>query len=246
MPKRMTSDSTFRGFYGQGLITDVLNIVKSGKEATIYRCRAHPSTGSEFLVAKVYRPFIHRSFRNDAIYQRGRFIGDERAKRALKKKTRHGRDIQFNTWINSEFETLNILHRAGADVPEPFAQSGSTILMEYIGDQESPAPMLNRVYLKPSEAQPLFRQLMSNVKLMLDSNRIHGDLSAFNILYWQGKLKIIDFPQSVHPRHNPDAFPLLQRDIDNLCRYFSRYGIQSDPFVLAKKLWTQFLARKQE
>ena len=81
MPKRMTSESTFRGFYGQGLITDVLNIVKSGKEATIYRCQAHPSTGNEFLVAKVYRPFIHRSFRNDAIYQRGRFIRDERSQR---------------------------------------------------------------------------------------------------------------------------------------------------------------------
>ncbi len=246
MPKRMTSDSTFPGFYGRGLITDVLNIVKSGKEATIYLCRAHPSTGNEFLIAKVYRPFIHRSFRNDAIYQRGRIIKDERTRRAFKKKTQHGRDYQFSNWIDGEFETLNILHRAGADVPKPFAQSGSAILMEYIGDRESPAPMLNRVYLDPSEAQPLFRQLMRNVKLMLDSNRIHADLSAFNVLYWQGKLKIIDFPQSVHPRHNQDAFPLLLRDIDNLCRHFSRYGIQSDPFALAKKLWTRFLARNRE
>lgn len=244
MSKRMTPESTLQRFYSERLITNVLNAVKSGKEATVYRCQAHPATGKEFLVAKIYRPLHHRSFRNDSIYQQGRMtLLDDRSRRAFKKKTRHGRSVQFSKWVESEFETLNVLHHAGADVPRPFAQSGSAILMEYIGDEQSSAPMLNRVRLRPAEAQPLFRQLMRNVRLMLASNRVHADLSPFNILYWQGRLKIIDFPQSVHARRNPNAFSLLSRDIENLYRYFSRYGVQGDPFQLTKKLWMGFLER---
>ncbi len=245
MSQRTVPLSEFDQFYTSNLITDVLNIVKSGKEATVHRCKAHPATGKEFLAAKVYRPMQQRSFKNDAIYQGGRSLSG-RDRRALKKKSRRGRAIQFNNWIECEYETLNLLHRAGADVPMPFAHSGSAILMEYIGDRQLPAPMLNRISPRPDEAQQLFDRLMLNVQLMLRENRVHADLSPFNILYWQGSLKIIDFPQAVHPRHNPSAFSLLQRDIDNLCRYFSRYGVQVNAFELAKEFWMQFLSRGSE
>jgi len=44
-----------RIFYDRWLITDVLDLVKTGKEATVYCCRAHPETGTKFLAAKLYR-----------------------------------------------------------------------------------------------------------------------------------------------------------------------------------------------
>jgi RIO kinase 1 len=34
-------------FFTEGLITEVLHVVKSGKEATVYCCQAHPSIGVE-------------------------------------------------------------------------------------------------------------------------------------------------------------------------------------------------------
>ena len=61
-------------FYEARLITGIDHVVKSGKEATVYCCRAHPATGAEFLAAKVYRPRQLRSFQNDTIYQQGRLI----------------------------------------------------------------------------------------------------------------------------------------------------------------------------
>src|SRR5207245_350234 len=61
-------------FYEARLITGIDHVVKSGKEATVYCCRAHPATGAEFLAAKVYRPRQVRSFQNDAVYQQGRVI----------------------------------------------------------------------------------------------------------------------------------------------------------------------------
>lgn len=237
----MSDQSLLEVFFEEGLITDVLNVVKSGKEATVYCCQAHPSTETEFLAAKVYRERQNRSFQNDAIYQAGRVILDKRLQRAFNKKTRKGREVQFTSWIEHEFQTLNLLYAAGADVPKPFACSNSAILMEYVGDEQQPAPILNKVSLAPTEAELLFEQLLSNVELWLGCDRIHGDLSAFNILYWQGSVKIIDFPQSVDPHLNPNAFSLLVQDLENLCKYWAKYGVQANSLEIAEELWRRFL-----
>lgn len=223
------------------LITDVLHVIKSGKEATVYCCRAHPRTGHKLLAAKVYRPLEYRRFRNDAVYRSARVILDRRLRRAVRRKTRTGRGVQFGRWMGNEFETLQILHGAGADVPQPVALCGSAVLMEYVGAERSPARTLNKVKLAPDEAEPLFARLMRNVELWLAHHRVHADLSAFNILYWKGRMKVIDFPQAVDPRLNPSSFMLLLRDVDHVCGYFSRFAVQANPHELAEDLWTRYL-----
>src|SRR5260370_31846427 len=75
-------------FFAQGLITEVLYTVKSGKEATVYCCQAHPSTGAKLLAAKVYRPRNHRSFKNDAVYPEARGILERHVRPALDNKSR--------------------------------------------------------------------------------------------------------------------------------------------------------------
>ena len=144
-------------------------------------------------------------------------------------------------WINNEWETLNTLYEAGADVPKPFERSGSAILMEYVGNGEVPAPMLHQVRLEKEEARPLFEKLVRNLELWLSCNRVHADLSAYNVLYWNGDVKVIDFPQAVDPRTNPSAQMLLARDVRNLCRYFSRLGVEVSAPRLADDLWGRFL-----
>jgi RIO kinase 1 len=113
--------------------------------------------------------------------------------------------------------------------------------MEYMGDQQQAASALQHVSLEREEVRPLFEQLMQNIELLLSCNYIHGDLSGFNILYWEGQIKIIDFPQTVDPRFNVNAFSLLERDINNVCRYFARYGLQRDSLRLANALWRKFM-----
>src|SRR5438270_7415259 len=82
-------------FFTEGMITEVLHVVKSGKEATVYCCQAHPSTGVELLAAKVYRPRNQRGFKNDAIYREGRVIREGHVRRAVQNKSRFGREVQF-------------------------------------------------------------------------------------------------------------------------------------------------------
>ena len=65
-------------FYEDHFILDVVRQVKGGKEATVYCCKAHPSTGVDWIAAKVYRPRAFRNLRNDAVYRKGReVIGEE-------------------------------------------------------------------------------------------------------------------------------------------------------------------------
>ena len=228
-------------FWVQGFITGVRGVVKSGKEATVYCCDAHPSTGAEFLAAKVYRPLGRRAFRNDAIYQEGRVILDARMRRAYRRKTRTGRGVQFGTWVQREFDVLKVLHAAGAHVPQPVAQSGGAILMEYVGDGDGPAPMLRQVRLDRKDGTDLLEAILLDVELFLTHDCVHADLSAFNVLYHRGTFRIIDFPQSVDPRFNPNAFSLLTRDLENVCRHFARYGVKASGHRLAGDLWTRYV-----
>jgi RIO kinase 1 len=235
-------------FYHNHQITDVLRRVQGGKEANVYCCAAHPSTGLELVAAKIYRPRMFRNLRNDARYRAGRavldgdgvVVHDDRLLRAVQKKTEYGRELAHTSWLSHEYQTLNILYRAGVAVPRPLEQSENTILMAYLGEELTPAPTLHQVTLAPGEARLLFQRLIENVELMMAHNRVHGDLSAFNVLYWEGEFWIIDFPQAIDPWVNPDAAQILQRDVTRLCDYFARYGIRSDPLALADDLWGRY------
>ena len=239
------------GFYADKLIDDVLRSIKGGKEATVYQCSAHPSTGVAFLAAKVYRPRKHRSLKNDSIYREGRgVIGedgktitsrDKRMGRAVQNMTRFGQQLRIGSWIGHEYETLRALSDAGVDVPRLYALGDGAILMEYLGDQDGPAPTLNDVSLDADEAHPLFEQSMRNIERMLSCHRVHADLSAYNILYWEGRLKIIDFPQAVDPRINRHAEMLLARDVARICQYFRRHGVQADATALSDDLWSRYM-----
>ncbi|MDD5264192.1 MAG: hypothetical protein PHU43_05065 [Candidatus Bipolaricaulis sp.] len=222
-------------------LTDVVRPIKSGKEAVVYCCRADASLGRDLVAAKVYRPLETRSFKRDTVYQQGRDRGsrpDARVLRALGKKTQHGRTHKFSAWIAHEMKTLEILHAAGAGVPEPIERNGPVILMEYFGDIDNPAPVLLGVDLDAGEAARLYAGILRNVELFLVHHRIHADLSAYNMLYWDGAVTIIDFPQSVDPRYNDDAFDLLVRDLKTVNGFFAAAGADIvDPTEYALRLW---------
>ncbi len=240
--------SNLEEFYNNQLITDILWKAKGGKEANVYCCAAHPSTGLDLIAAKVYRPRMFRNLRNDARYRQGRDMIDEHGKAvrsrrealAMQKNTRYGQELRHNTWLEAEYQTLQKLHQAGADVPKPLAHGSNVILMEYLGEATVPAPTLNQVTLEAGEARLIFEKLVDNLAIMLACHCVHADFSAYNILYWENTFKIIDFPQAVDPRRNPDAPALFMRDVERLCQYFMRYKIRQNAQALANDLWSKF------
>jgi serine/threonine-protein kinase RIO1 len=44
----------------------------------------------------------------------------------------------------------------------------------------------------------------------------------------------------VDPRFNPNAWDLLERDLRNVCTWFARHGVESDPAGMASDLRTGF------
>src|SRR5262245_10602404 len=92
-------------FFEDGWIEEVLFPVKSGKEATVYCCRACPGRGEAYFALKAYRARQNRNFHNAAIYQEGRILGKARTMRAVRNKSR------FEIGRASSRETENIRRR---------------------------------------------------------------------------------------------------------------------------------------
>lgn len=236
--------------YNQQFITDVLAQVKGGKEASVYCCVAHESTGVELLAAKVYRPRMFRQLRNDKMYREGRTVimgdgtrindSDFREMRAITKGTAFGRQVMHASWLMHEYKTLEMLYTAGAAVPKPWAVGDNVILMDYIGDAQMAAPMLNTVQLDREEAERLYHEVMRNVEIMLQHGVIHGDLSAYNVLYNAGDIVLIDFPQVTDITSNTNAYYILRRDITRICEYFAQQGVNCDPEAVSTVMWFNY------
>jgi RIO kinase 1 len=199
---------------------------------------------------------MFRNLRNDKLYRDGRAIlnadgqevkkTDHRIMRALGKKTAFGAQVQHTSWLMYEYTTMERLHQAGAAVPRPFAVAENAILMSYYGDDLRAAPTLNEVSLARGEASALLHEVLRNIEIMLDHDLIHGDLSAYNILYWQGRAIFIDFPQVVNAYTNASARAILQRDIVRVCDYFARQGAACDAGAIVARLWARYAALEAE
>ncbi|MCD4674045.1 MAG: hypothetical protein K8R77_15385 [Anaerolineaceae bacterium] len=235
-------------FYQMHWFDDVLQLIKGGKEASVYLCSGNETTGVSYLAAKVYRPRRFRNLRKDHLYREGResldenghIITDDGMQYAMRKRTEYGRQLLHTSWIEHEVKTMQIFEQAGADVPAIFASGNNAILMSYVGEAEMAAPALNEIDLDPAEARQLFERVLANIEIMLAHDRVHGDLSAYNILYWDGEIILIDFPQAVSPKENRNAYLIFQRDVTRVCEYFTQQGVHSNPRAIADKLWRKY------
>jgi RIO kinase 1 len=72
------------------------------------------------------------------------------------------------------------------------------------------------------------RQLIEGLHAITAAGVAHGDLSAYNLLWWEGLLWFIDFPQAVDIAANPQGLNLLHRDVTNVCTWFVRQGVPVD------------------
>ena len=238
-------------FFAQALIEDVLALVKGGKEANVYLCKATQHLPVAYIAAKVYRPRQFRNLRNDKMYREGRELlnssgltikdRDNREMRAIRNKTSFGAELTHISWLMHEYVTLQRLHALGAAVPLPIGVGENAILMAFIGDQGRPAPVLHGLPLSRDEATPLFAEVVRNIELMLQHGMIHGDLSAYNILYWEQKVTLIDFPQVTLSETNHNAYRIFQRDVRRVCEYFTQQGVKTNAAKLAEDLWNRYV-----
>lgn len=127
-------------------------------------------------------------------------------------------------------DLLSACFKTGMKVPTPIGRVGNYLTMRFIGDAIEPAPQLRNVKLEDPEL--VLDQILDDYLIMYrDVNYVHGDLSAYNILWWENCPWIIDMPQAskVGPWSDMKSIvSLLRRDIVNVLRYFKKYGIKRD------------------
>ena len=204
----------------QGIITEVIRPLMSGKEAEVYLVRSQ----GEIRVAKIYKAPERRSFKHRAAYTEGRKVRNSRTQRAVDKRSRFGREMEEQAWRAAEVQAIERLHAAGVRVPEPYAFVDGVLVMELItGPDGGPAPRLADLNPTRREARALFFTLLQETQKMLCEGLVHGDLSDFNVLIAADGPVIIDLPQAVDTAQNAHAGKLLVRDVDNLTSFLSRY-----------------------
>ena len=216
-----------------GFLDELITGIKTGKEASVYLGRN--STG--LVAVKMYTDLRVRSFKRDASYREGRYIGDARIRKAIEQGSQAGLNAHQILWVQEEFRQMQYLAEHGVKVPKAIAVNGIALVMEFIGDENgNPAPRISDLKMEKTEAEEAFRQSVHNLKLIVQSGRVHGDYSTFNILWHNGQAVVIDFPQVLEFKHNPNAEAFLERDVRSLCKSFMKQGVITDEVKLLREI----------
>ena len=205
----------------EGIIDAVHARLMSGKEATVYVVEREGHLGA----AKVYKARDERTFKKTASYVEGRNqTRNSRDRRAMQKKSTYGRGLIEDNWQDMEFHALRAAFDAGVRVPEPYFLYENVLFMELIVDSGgAPAARVADFVFTAEEATALHQEVFLQVKTLLGTGRIHGDLSAYNVLMAAGGPTIIDMPQVVEVAGNNNARQILRRDLRNLTEHMARF-----------------------
>ncbi|WP_058968100.1 PA4780 family RIO1-like protein kinase [Type-D symbiont of Plautia stali] len=217
-----------------GLIDNVLQRLKSGKEADVYTVLC----GDKVQCAKVYKEASQRSFKQAVQYQEGRKVRNSRSARAMQKGSKFGRKQQEDVWHTAEVDALFRLAKAGVRVPEPYMCLDGVLLMELVTDADGAvAPRLSDIMLSEQEALADFDTMIRNIVRMLCAGIVHGDLSEFNVLQDAQGPVIIDLPQAVDAAANNHAESMFARDVNNITAYYGQFAPQILATRFAKEIW---------
>lgn len=231
-----------------------LGTLKAGKEAQVSVVERIAGTRSCLLAHKRYIPLKvqkgdleaagfarARTFTRDAPYWEDKRMkkSAHREQRAMAKRTAYGRTLLFGMWAAQEYTTLARLWNAGVPVPYPVDHDGESVVMEYVGDRDHAAPQLVHARLSGDGLRDAYDQWLAAMRLMVQDGMVHSDLSPYNILWWDGRLVIIDLPQAVDLLSHPEGFNLLHRDVENVGAWFTRKGIHVEVDVIFAELVAQ-------
>jgi len=205
-----------------------LGVLKAGKESEVYLISRTGPTRTCLMAEKRFKPRLQRGFRNDYLYAGVWGEGSRHENRAIKKRTRFGQEHLHARWMTNEWVMLGRLHLAGVTVPPPVERVENGYRMAFIGDGDQAAPRLADVDLDLVTARHVWRELQRDIQRILDAELVHGDLSAFNVLWWHERPVIIDFSQAVEAVVHPAARELLRRDVERTAEYFRRQGVAVD------------------
>lgn len=219
--------------------------ISTGKEANVYHATC--SDGIDKAV-KIYKTSI-LIFKDRDKYVSGEF-------RFRHGYCRHNPRKMVRTWAEKEMRNLCRIYQSGINCPKPQVLRSHVLVMDFVGKDGIPAPLLKDVHLSSSKAKELYLEcILMMRKLFNECHLVHADLSEFNLLYHNSSICVIDVSQSVEHDH-PSALEFLRKDCANINDYFSRnnvltmttkelFDFVTDPNITDKNI-DRYLEKAQE
>lgn len=168
------------------------------------------------------------SFVHDVQYREGRQFRKSRDRRAVLQMSTYGKRLLQDRWTGHEHDVMSRLWEAGMSVPFPIRYGDDVFDLEYVGDDERAAPQLQAARLSRRQLGDAYAQLVDGMRVLIGEGFAHGDLSAYNLLWWDDRLWFIDFPQAVDIAANLAGLDFVHRDVTNVCGWFQRKGLDVD------------------
>jgi RIO kinase 1 len=195
-----------------GTIDEIHGVVSAGKESRVYWGK--DKQGNE-LAIKIY-------LTGSAEFRKGMLMYIEADPRF--KGIRHDTRSLVFAWTQKEYRNLKQAAEAGVRVPRPIFVRNNVLVMEFIGKDGANAPSMKE--LSPKNPEKTYKELLAYLKKLYGkAGLVHGDLSEYNIMIWNGQPVLFDMSQSV-PLLHPMADSLLRRDLTNLNKFFKRLGVK--------------------
>ena len=206
------------------LFDEMKSALSIGKEANIFSA----ANGDEEVILKIYRvQSCNFNKMYDYLKQDSRVVGIKKQRRKV-----------IYAWTRREYRNLMRARDLGVNVPTPIEVIDNILVLEFIGEKETPALQLKDLNFKqlgPSKSKKLFIDVVDYMRKLHKGGLVHGDLSSFNILYHNSKPVFIDFSQSTI-KNNFQYEELLDRDVRNISSFFSKKGIETDEESLKKMI----------
>ncbi|CAK9170283.1 unnamed protein product [Ilex paraguariensis] len=198
----------------RGVFHDINGCISTGKEANVYH--ATRSDGQE-LAIKVYKTSVL------VFKDRDRYVqGDYRFRYGY---CRHNPRKMVKTWAEKEMRNLMRLKAAGIRCPAPILLRLHVLVMEFIGKVGWAAPRLKDAALSLDKLRESYMEIILAMRTLYQKCKlVHGDLSEYNILYFEGHLYIIDVSQAVDLDH-PHALDFLREDCLHVSDFFRKHGV---------------------
>jgi RIO kinase 1 len=235
-------DSPLGPLLEEGIISEVLGRLQSGKEAEVFIVRY----AERVVAAKVYKDHSQRSFKNKAAYQEGRGVRNSRDQRAMGRRSSFGKDAEEAAWKSAEVDAMYKLHAADVRVPTPLLFFEGVLLMDLVLDAEGvTARRLIDTTLSAEQANAAYHDMLVQLVRMLSCDLIHGDLSPYNVLWGVNGPTIIDFPQIVSAAQNSNSERFFMRDAENILGHFRALDARLDPRRGdAAEIWRAYMRRE--
>ncbi|XP_041824793.1 serine/threonine-protein kinase RIO3 [Melanotaenia boesemani] len=203
-----------------GVLENINGCISTGKESVVF----HADGGSleeqsvpHEVVLKVFKTTLNE------FKSRDRYIKDDY--RFIDRFSKLNPRKIVRLWAEKEMHNLTRMKKAGIPCPEVVLLKKHILVMSFIGKDHVPAPKLKDAILGSEDMKSAYHQVLHMMQqLYQECNLVHADLSEYNMLWYEGKVWLIDVSQSVEPTH-PHGLEFLFRDCRNVSTFFQKRGV---------------------